>query len=32
MKYIERFSSEWEKCIEQACKDFVTEVNGAVQK
>jgi len=30
MKYIERFPSEWDKCIEQACKDFVTEVNGVV--
>lgn len=31
MKYIERYPSEWDKCIEQACKDFVTEVNGVVQ-
>lgn len=31
MKYIERFTSEWDKCIEQACKDFVTEVNGALE-
>ena len=30
MKYIERFPSEWEKCVEQACKDFVTEINGVV--
>ncbi len=30
MKYIERFTSEWEKCIEQACKDFVAEVRNAV--
>ena len=29
MKYIERFTSEWDKCIEQACKDFVAEVNRA---
>ena len=28
MKYIERFTSEWDKCIEQACKDFVAEVNS----
>lgn len=32
MKYIERFTSEWEKCIEQACKDFVAEVNAVVPK
>lgn len=30
MKYVERFTSEWEKCIEQACKDFVAEVRDAV--
>jgi orotidine-5'-phosphate decarboxylase len=31
MKYIERFTSEWDKCIEQACKDFVSEVNKALK-
>jgi len=30
MKYIERFTSEWDKCIEQAAKDFVAEVNSVV--
>jgi len=30
MKYIERFTSEWDKCIEQACKDFIVEVNSAI--
>lgn len=30
MKYIERFTSEWEKCIEQACKDFVADVAKVV--
>ena len=28
MKYVERFTSEWEKCVEQACKDFIKEVNS----
>lgn len=28
MKYIERFPSEWDKCIEQACRDFAAEVNA----
>ena len=28
MKYVERFTSEWDKCIEQATKDFVKEVNA----
>ncbi len=32
MKYVERFTSEWEKCIEQACKDFVAEVRNAVPR
>ncbi|MBI4582080.1 MAG: orotidine-5'-phosphate decarboxylase [Planctomycetes bacterium] len=32
MKYVERFTSEWEKCIEAACKDFVAEINKALQK
>ena len=27
MKYVERFTSEWEPCIEQACKDFVADVD-----
>ncbi len=26
MKYIEMYPSEWAKCVEQACKDFVVEV------
>lgn len=26
MKYIERFPSEWDKCVEQACKDFVADI------
>ena len=30
MKYIERFTSEWGKCIEAACKDFVAEVTQAI--
>jgi orotidine-5'-phosphate decarboxylase len=25
-RYYERFTSEWDKCIEQACKDFVADV------
>jgi len=32
MKYLERFTSEWEKCIEQACKDFVAEVRNVVPR
>jgi len=28
MKYVERFTSEWDKCIEQATKDFIKEVNS----
>jgi orotidine-5'-phosphate decarboxylase len=32
MKYVERFTSEWEKCIEQSCKDFVAEVRNVVPK
>ncbi len=28
MRYIERFPSEWDKCIEQACKDFIRDVNS----
>lgn len=30
MKYVERYTSEWEKCIEHACKDFAGEVNGVL--
>ncbi len=26
MKYMERWPSEWEPCVEQACKDFVSDV------
>jgi orotidine-5'-phosphate decarboxylase len=26
MKYLERWPSEWEPCIEQACKDFVADI------
>lgn len=26
MKYMERWPSEWEPCVEQACKDFVADV------
>lgn len=28
-EYLERFTSEWDKCIEAACKDFIKEVNAA---
>ena len=31
MKYLERFTSEWDKCIEQACKDFVAEIDATLQ-
>lgn len=30
MKYVERFTSEWEKCIDQACRDFIADVNKAL--
>ena len=30
IKYLENYASEWEKCIEAACRDFVTAVNGVV--
>jgi orotidine-5'-phosphate decarboxylase len=30
MKYIERFPSEWEKCIEQSCKDFIKSIATVV--
>ena len=26
MKYIEMYPSEWAKCVEQACRDFITDV------
>jgi orotidine-5'-phosphate decarboxylase len=29
-RYQEEFSSQWEKCIEQACKDFVADLGRAV--
>lgn len=32
MKYVERFTSEWDKCVEAACKDFVEAVRSAVPK
>ena len=31
MKYIERFPSEWDKCVEQSCKDFITAINNVVK-
>jgi orotidine-5'-phosphate decarboxylase len=31
MRYIERFASEWDKAIEQACKDFVAELAQVVK-
>ncbi len=31
MKYIERFASEWDRCIEYACKDFIRDVSGIVR-
>ncbi len=30
MKYVERFTSEWDKCVEAACKDFITQVKTAL--
>ncbi len=30
-KYLEMYASEWEKCVEQACKDFVAEVTAVVR-
>jgi len=30
-RYIERFTSEWKKCVEQACKDFVTDLGRVVK-
>ncbi len=32
MKYVERFTSEWDKCVEAACKDFVEAVRSATPK
>ena len=26
VKYLELYASEWEKCVEQACKDLVSAV------
>lgn len=31
MKYIEMYTSEWEKCIEHACKDFVSAVRSVAK-
>ncbi len=31
MKYLEMYASEWEKCVEQACKDFVADVAKVVK-
>ncbi len=30
MKYIEMYPSEWDKCIEHACKDFASQINAAL--
>jgi orotidine-5'-phosphate decarboxylase len=30
LKYIERFTSEWDRCVEQACKDFIADVARVV--
>ena len=30
MKYVELYPSEWEKCIEHACRDFAAEINGVL--
>lgn len=32
VKYLEMYASEWEKCVERACKDFVTAVNTATRR
>jgi orotidine-5'-phosphate decarboxylase len=29
-KYLEMYASEWEKCIEKACKDFISDVTKVV--
>ena len=31
MRYMERFASEWDKAIEQACKDFVSELGQVIK-
>lgn len=31
-KYAAQFPDSWEKCVEQACKDFVADLNGALAK
>jgi orotidine-5'-phosphate decarboxylase len=31
MRYMERFASEWDKAIEQACRDFVSELGQVVK-
>ena len=31
MKYIERFTSEWDRCVEQACKDLIADVARVVK-
>jgi len=30
-KYLEMYATEWEKCVEQACKDFVAEIARIVK-
>lgn len=30
MKYVERFTSEWDKCVEAACRDFISQVKAAL--
>jgi orotidine-5'-phosphate decarboxylase len=30
MKYLEMYTSEWEKCVEHACRDFVAALNTVV--
>ncbi len=30
MKYVERFTSEWDKCVEAACRDFISQVKTAL--
>ncbi|NOT00720.1 MAG: orotidine-5'-phosphate decarboxylase [Phycisphaerales bacterium] len=31
MKYIELYASEWEKCVERACRDFISAVASATK-
>ncbi len=26
MRYVERFASEWERCVEQSCRDFIADI------